>query len=151
MLRRLVTTLIIVTAAMVATAWQSASPTPFGFTSATARTYLALESKFLDLPSPDRIRDAHLHLSAKPHVAGSARDRELAEWTADRFREYGLDDVQITTHEVMLPLPEETTVEMLQPQAWRASMREEPLAGDPYTQISEAEAGLPYHAYSASG
>ena len=151
MLSRLVTTLTVLAAAMVATAWQSASTTPFGFTSASARTFSALERRFLDLPSPDRIRDAHLYLAAKPHVAGSPRDRELAEWTRDRFREYGLDDVQITTHEVMLPLPDETSVEMLQPRAWRASMREEPIESDPYTQISEQEAGLPYHAYSASG
>ncbi len=51
----------------------------------------------------------------------------------------------------MLPLPEETSVEMVRPRSWRASMREEPIAGDTYTQISAEEAGLPYHAYSASG
>ena len=151
MFKQALATLSVLSAVLVAAAWRQPSTTPFGFTSASARTYDALERRFLELPSPDRIRDAHLHLSAKPHVAGSERDRELAEWTRDRFREYGLDDVQITTHEVMLPLPEETSVEMLQPQAWRASMREEPIAGDPYTQISAEEAGLPYHAYSASG
>jgi N-acetylated-alpha-linked acidic dipeptidase len=151
MFSRVVTTLTVLAAALVPTAWQQPSTTPFGFTSASAKTFDALERRFLALPSPDRIRDAHLHLAAKPHVAGSARDRELAEWTRDRFREYGLDDVQITTHEVMLPLPEETSVEMLQPRTWRASMREEPIEADPYTQISAEEAGLPYHAYSASG
>jgi N-acetylated-alpha-linked acidic dipeptidase len=151
MFSRVVTTLTVLAAALVPTAWQQSSTTPFGFTSASAKTFDALERRFLALPSPDRIRDAHLHLAAKPHVAGSARDRELAEWTRDRFREYGLDDVQITTHEVMLPLPEETSVEMLQPRTWRASMREEPIEADPYTQISAEEAGLPYHAYSASG
>jgi N-acetylated-alpha-linked acidic dipeptidase len=30
-------------------------------------------------------------------------------------------------------------------------MREDPIAGDPYTQIDPAKAGIPYHAYSASG
>ena len=35
--------------------------------------------------------------------------------------------------------------------AWRASMREEPVAGDPDTDVDTAAAGLPYHAYSASG
>jgi N-acetylated-alpha-linked acidic dipeptidase len=151
MFKHALTILSVLAAALVATAWQQPSTTPFGFTSASAKTFDALERRFLALPSPDRIRDAHLHLAAKPHVAGSARDRELAEWTRDRFREYGLDDVQITTHEVMLPLPEETSVEMLQPRTWRASMREEPIEADPYTQISAEEAGLPYHAYSASG
>ena len=40
---------------------------------------------------------------------------------------------------------------MTAPAQWRASMREDPVAGDEYTQISAEEAGLPYHAYSASG
>ena len=31
----------------------------------------------------------------RPHMAGSARDRELAEWTRDRFAEAGLEDVAI--------------------------------------------------------
>jgi len=31
-------------------------------------------------------------LSAEPHVAGSARDRLLADWVRDRWREYGLSD-----------------------------------------------------------
>src|SRR5262245_45462075 len=120
MYSRLVTTLTLLAAALVATAWRQSSTTPFGFTAASAKTFGALERRFLDLPSPERIRDAHLYLAARPHVAGSARDRELAEWTRDRFREFGLDDVQITTHEVMLPLPEETSVEMQQPRPWRA-------------------------------
>jgi N-acetylated-alpha-linked acidic dipeptidase len=151
MFKRAFTTLCILAAVLVAAAWRQLPATPFGFTTASARTYATIERRFLDLPSPDRIRDAHLHLAAKPHVAGSARDKELAEWTRDRFQEYGLDDVQITTHEVMLPLPEEMSVEMVRPRSWRASMREEPIAGDTYTQISAEEAGLPYHAYSASG
>ena len=40
---------------------------------------------------------------------------------------------------------------MTAPVAWRASMREDPIDGDEYTQITEQEAGIPYHAYSASG
>jgi N-acetylated-alpha-linked acidic dipeptidase len=96
----------------------------------------------------DRIRDFHKEYAAKPHVAGTPRDRELAEWTRDRWREYGLDDVSITVHEVLLPYPEDVTVEMTAPKIWRASMKEEPIPGDEYTH---ADVGLPYHAYSASG
>ncbi len=51
------------------------------------------------------IRDAHLFLADKPHMAGTARDRELAEWTRDRFRIAGLEDIAITTHDVLLPWP----------------------------------------------
>ena len=74
-------------------------------------------------------------------MAGSARDRELAEWTRDRFRISGLEDVAITTHDVLLPWPEEVSVEMTAPRPWRASMREEPIPGDPYTHAQIAGAG----------
>jgi N-acetylated-alpha-linked acidic dipeptidase len=122
---------------------------PFGFAAASAGPQRDLEGRFQQMVSPDRIRDAHQHLAGKPHVAGSPRDRELAEWTRDRWRAWGLDDVQIIEHEVLLPYPEEVTVEMTAPRAWRASMREDPIPGDEYTQSDDV--GIPYHAYSASG
>jgi len=132
-------------------AFQQTSATPFGFAAGSARTYLGVEKQFLSMPSAERLRDAHLYLAAEPHMAGTPRDRELAEWTRDRFKEYGLEDVEITTHEVLLPWPEEISVELTSPRAWRAAMREEPIEGDEYTQASPHVVGLPYHAYSASG
>ena len=123
----------------------------FGFTAERAASQRALEKKLLASVSAARIRDGHRHLAGKPHVAGTARDRELAEWTRDQFLSYGLEQVEIVTHEVLLPYPIEVSVEMTAPVQWRASMREDPIAGDEYTQISVEEAGLPYHAYSASG
>jgi N-acetylated-alpha-linked acidic dipeptidase len=106
-------------------------------------------AQFQRAVSPDRIREFHQFLSAEPHVAGSARDRLLAEWTRDRFKEFGLEDVSITEHQVLLPYPEQVTVEMTAPRTWKASMREEPIPGDPYSARSDL--GIPYHAYSASG
>ena len=50
-------------------------------------------------------------------MAGSARDRELWLRTRDRFVEFGLEDVEVTTHEVLLPWPEEVDVEMTSPTA----------------------------------
>jgi N-acetylated-alpha-linked acidic dipeptidase len=114
-----------------------------------------LEYRFLSLTSPARVRDAHAFLTAEPHVAGSPRDRALAEWVRDRWREYGLEQVEIAEHEVLLPYPIEVVVEATLPQSrgsrpstWRATMKEEPVAGDPF---SARDAGIAYHAYSASG
>ena len=143
--------LTVVTAALVAVAWQYADTELRGFTNARAAAHLETEKQFLTLPNADRIRDAHQLLTDRPHMAGTPRDRELAEWTRDQFREYGLDDVEITTHEVLLPYPEEVSVEMTEPQVWRASMREDPVPGDPHTQLPNDQLGIPYHAYSASG
>jgi N-acetylated-alpha-linked acidic dipeptidase len=145
---RIAPVLVLVTAALAAVAWQRPAGPPFGFTTASAAAHARIEQRFLTAPSADRIRDAHRYLAGKPHLAGSERDRELAEWTRAEFAAYGLDDVQVVTHEVLLPWPEEVSVSM---GGWRASMREDPIEGDEYTQISADAAGIPYHAYAASG
>jgi N-acetylated-alpha-linked acidic dipeptidase len=127
---------------------QAPGPRPYGFAPQSVHAHRSLESRFQNSVDAERIRDFHKEYTAKPHVAGSPRDRELAEWTRDRWREYGLEEVGITEHEVLLPYPEEVTVEMTAPGRWRASMKEDPIPGDEYTN---ADVGLPYHAYSASG
>ena len=98
---------VTLTLAWSAVAWQRQAAPPLGFRADSARAYLDIERRFLRLPSSDRIRDAHLVYTEKPHVAGSERDRELADWTRDQFRAAGLSDVDITTHEVLLPWPED--------------------------------------------
>jgi N-acetylated-alpha-linked acidic dipeptidase len=137
--------------ALASAARQPQAPAVFGFTPARAAAERTVETNLMRSVTAGRIRDAHRHLAAKPHVAGTPRDRELAEWTRDQFTSYGLERVEITTHEVLLPYAVDVSVEMAAPKYWRASMREEPVAGDEYTQISAEEAGVPYHAYSASG
>jgi N-acetylated-alpha-linked acidic dipeptidase len=148
---RLGAALAVAAAALSTAAWQRPLSASFGFTRARAAGQADVERRFLAMPSADQIRDAHLFLADKPHMAGTARDRELAEWTRDRFRTAGLEDVAITTHDVLLPWPEEVSVEMIAPRAWRASMREAPVPGDQYTHADHADPGLPFHAYSASG
>src|SRR5688572_3808792 len=120
----------------------------FGFTAASLRQQLALEERLRDFPSAERIRNDHRYLTQEPHVAGTRRDRELAEWTAAEWRKAGLDDVQIVEHEVLLPYAEHVSVEMTAPQTWHASLREEPIDGD---EDTAADVGVTYHAYSASG
>jgi N-acetylated-alpha-linked acidic dipeptidase len=138
---------------------KSASPQPrstiFGFTARGAAVERSIERRFLLLPSPDKARDAHVFLTADPHVAGSPRDRVLAEWVRDRWREYGLERVEIVRHDVLLPYATDVRVDMPVRQArggapavWHASLKEDPIPGDPSTS---RDIGLPYHAYSASG
>lgn len=148
---RLGAALAVAAAAVSTAAWQRPLSASFGFTRARAAGHAEVEQRFLAMPSADQIRDAHLFLADKPHMAGTARDRELAEWTRDRFRTAGLEEVAITTHDVLLPWPEEVSIEMIAPRAWRASMREAPVPGDQYTHAEHADPGIPFHAYSASG
>ncbi|MCC7416592.1 MAG: M28 family metallopeptidase [Acidobacteria bacterium] len=121
----------------------------FGFTQASSSIERALERRFLSMPRADLIEQAHALLTAEPHAAGSARDRALAEWVRDRWREYGLDRVEIVEHQVLAPSAVEVVVEMPGgAPPWRASMREAPLEAGPPPGV---EIGPAYHAFSASG
>jgi N-acetylated-alpha-linked acidic dipeptidase len=135
---------------VIATAWQRRLPAPFGFSDASAARQASLERRFLRLPSPSRIEAAHRYFTAEPHLAGSDRDWQLAEHVRQHFQSIGLEDVTITTHEVLLPWPLETSVEMVAPRAWRASMREGTTASEE-SAASPQPLTIPYHAYSASG
>jgi N-acetylated-alpha-linked acidic dipeptidase len=132
----------------VETASETAAGRIYGFTDRSAARQRALERRFMTLPSPEKARAAHAFLTAEPHVAGSPRDRVLAEWVRDRWREYGLERIAITEHEVLLPYATDVQVEMVAPARWRASLKEDPVAGDPF---STRDVGVAYHAYSASG
>ncbi len=127
----------------------------YGFTPRSSVAERRLEYRFLSLPSPIKMRETHAWLTAEPHVAGSPRDRVLAEWVRDRWREYGLEQVEIVEHQVLLPYPVEVLVESTlrpangkPPSTWRAAMKEDAVAGDPF---SARDNGIAYHAYSASG
>ncbi|MGH7544653.1 MAG: hypothetical protein ACREKI_00560, partial [Gemmatimonadota bacterium] len=67
----------------------------------------------------------------------------------DRWIEYGLEDVEIVEHEVLLSYGERVSVEMVEPVRWQASLKEDPYPVDPDTY--NPDVGVPYHAYSASG
>jgi N-acetylated-alpha-linked acidic dipeptidase len=155
-MKRVAVALIVGALALLA-ARERPAPALLGFVASATAAQRDLERRFLAFPSADRIREVHRFLTDKPHMAGSPRDRELAEWTRDRFREFGLEEVAITTHEVLLPWPEELVIETIAPAgprgvaSWRASMREDPVPTDSFTDAPPAAIGLPYHAFSASG
>jgi N-acetylated-alpha-linked acidic dipeptidase len=123
---------------------QQAAPGIFGFTAASEPGQRELERRFLALPSADRARDYHRYLTDEPHVAGSDRNKHLAEWMRDRWKEYGLDTVEIIEHEVLLPYPTEMKLTMGD---WEARFTEDPVPGDPDTR----KPLLHYNAYSKSG
>ncbi|MEW6323395.1 MAG: M28 family metallopeptidase [Acidobacteriota bacterium] len=136
--------------ALIASLRAPTGPPPiFGFSTESSTAQRLLERRIIAAASEARIEADHRHLTELPNVAGSPRDRQLAEWTAAEWRAAGLEDVEIVEHEVLLPYAEEVRVEMTAPKAWRASMREEPVDGDPSSQRDDV--GTPFHAYSASG
>ena len=110
-----------------------------GFAPAGLAAQRDVEQRLARFPSTRRIEADHRFLTAEAHVAGSQRDRLLAEWTRDQWIAAGLDSAEIVEHDVLLPYPRSATVDMLSPRPWRATLREHP--GDP----------IAFHAYGANG
>ena len=105
-----------------------------------------LESQLIETIRPENCRTQHRIFTLKPHMAGSARNYELAEYVAKQWREYGLEDVQLIEHPVYLPWPvryEATLVKAKQ----KLSLREEPIPQDKDSYSDEV--GISYCAYSA--
>ena len=116
----------------------------YGFAAASQAAQRELERRFLALPSADRARDFHRYLTDQPHMAGTERNRHLAEWMRDTWKEYGLDTVEIVEHQVLLPHPVEMSLSM---GSWQARFTEDPVPGDPDTE----KPLLHYNAYSRNG
>src|SRR5271165_5744494 len=120
-----------------------------GFTPSSAAHEADIETKFKAIPSPDEERRQHHIFTAEPHVAGSARNNELARYIADEWRQEGLEDVVIRRYDVYGSNPKFTSLEMVAPVHYRAVLREMPVPGDPDLKnksISSAWSGM-----SASG
>jgi N-acetylated-alpha-linked acidic dipeptidase len=120
-----------------------------GFTPSSAAHEAEIENKFKAIPSPAEERRQHHLFTAEPHVAGSARNNELARYIADQWRTEGLEDVVIRRYDVYGSNPKSTFLEMTAPIHYRALLRELPVPGDPDLKnknISSAWSGM-----SASG
>ncbi len=118
-----------------------------GFSTDNVERLKPLESKLISTIRPENCRREHRIFTAKPHLAGSQRNYELAEYTAKQWREYGLEDVQLIEHPVYLPWPvryEATLIESKE----KLSLKEEPIPQDP--DSSDPDVGIPYCAYSAN-
>jgi len=120
-----------------------------GFTPSSAARETATETKFKAIPSPDEERRQHRIFTAEPHVAGSKRNNELAEYIRDEWKKQGLEDVIIREYDVYGTNPKSASLEMIAPVSYHATLREAPLEGDPDSKnpnISGAWSGM-----SASG
>jgi N-acetylated-alpha-linked acidic dipeptidase len=120
-----------------------------GFTPSAAAHETEIENKFKAIPSPDEERRQHHIFTAEPHVAGSARNNELARYIADEWRNEGLEDVIIRRYDVYGSNPKSTFLEMVEPVHYRAGLRELPVPGDP--DMKNKSISLAWSGMSASG
>src|SRR5215472_15916102 len=144
--------ILIPSAALVAER-QEASPsasTPIlGFTAAHAGAEHKLETEFQSIPSSERAREWHRTFTAEPHPAASERNNQLADFIADEWRRQGWEDVTLRRYEVLHSRPRSVALEMTAPVHYTATLREDPVDGDPDAK-NPAVSGA-YFGYSASG
>ena len=108
----------------------SAQSSILGFTPASAASEAEVESKFKSIPTPDEERRQHRIFTAEPHIAGSKRNNELADYIASEWRKQGLEDVVIRRYDVYGTNPKSASLEMLAPVHYAATLREAPIPGD---------------------
>ena len=101
-----------------------------GFTPASSARESEVEAKFKSIPSPDEERRQHRVFTQEPHVAGSKRNNELADYIADEWKKQGLEDVVIRRYDVYGTNPKSASLEMIAPVHYQALLRETPLEGD---------------------
>ena len=116
-----------------------------GFTPSSATRETEIETKFKSIPSPDEERRQHRIFTSEPHVAGSKRNNELADYIAAQWRQQGLEEVVIRQYDVYGSNPKSASLEMIAPTHYQATLREAPLDADPDSknpQISGAWSGM---------
>jgi len=106
------------------------SPSILGFTPTSATHEAQIEEKFKSIPTPDQERRQHRIFTAEPHVAGSKRNNELAEYIRDEWTKQGLEDVVIRRYDVYGTNPKSASLEMIAPTHYTAVLRETPIPGD---------------------
>jgi len=102
-----------------------------GFTPTSSAREAEVESKFKSIPNPAEERRQHRIFTQEPHVAGSKRNNELAEYIRDEWKKQGLEDVVIRRYDVYGTNPKSASLEMIAPTHYRATLREVPLDADP--------------------
>ncbi|HET9308512.1 MAG TPA: M28 family metallopeptidase [Candidatus Sulfotelmatobacter sp.] len=116
-----------------------------GFTPASSAHESEVEKKFKSIPTPDEERRQHRIFTQEPHIAGSKRNNELADYIAAEWRKQGLEDIIIRRYDVYGTNPKSASLEMVAPTRYTASLRETPIPGDPDSKnpaISAAWLGM---------
>src|SRR3954466_1592921 len=116
-----------------------------GFTPASSARETEVENKFKSIPTPEEERRQHRIFTQEPHIAGSKRNNELADYIAQEWKKQGLEDVVIRRYDVYGTNPKSASLEMIAPTHYQAVLREIPIAGDEDTKnpsVSAAWSGM---------
>lgn len=120
-----------------------------GFTGDGSKEERQMEAALKKMADP-KVYEKHLRfLTEEPHIAGSKRNYDLAVYVRDKFKEFGLEEVELLEYQVLLSFPKDIIVEMVEPSVFRATLREDgyPVDKDSY----DSQVSIGFNAYSASG
>ena len=120
-----------------------------GFKSSAATAQAATEHTFDAAIDGAEMRGWLEQMSSRPNQVGSPHDKENADFTLAKFKEWGWD-AHIETFEVLYPTPKSESLELVSPTAFKARLNEPAIAGDRTSQ--DPVGGLPpYNVYGADG
>src|ERR1044072_7355436 len=95
----------------------------------TTLVFAQAEKVFMDTPSPEKARQWLYALTAEPHVAGTEAEHKVAQWVADRFKEFGLE-TETVRYDVFLNHPKHVALRMTIPREENLSLVEEVYSRD---------------------
>ncbi|MFI5311685.1 MAG: M28 family peptidase [Gemmatimonadales bacterium] len=119
-----------------------------GYTMGAFRSEAALEARFREGVSVERLSAYHAALTHRPHMAGTDGSRAVADSIASFLKGAGLD-VEVREYRAWLSFPSEVSVGLVAPVAETLQVTEPPSPRDPDT--ASPELGPGFVAYSASG
>jgi len=119
-----------------------------GFTDENSDNQYALEAELDKRINIQNMDDWMKYMTSKPHATGQPFDKEVAEFIASKFEEWGYE-TEIETYNVLMPTPKVRVVELVEPVKWSASLKEDAVADDPTSDQADR---LPiYHSFSPDG
>ena len=98
---------------------EAEDPQITGFSEEGSAVHRALEARFEAELDPDDLRTWMRYLASRPHHVGSPFGREVAEFIAGRFREWGFETA-VETYQVLFPIPTLRRLEMVAPTRFTA-------------------------------
>jgi N-acetylated-alpha-linked acidic dipeptidase len=122
-----------------------------GFSVESSRRQREVEALVSTTPRAARFARHLRHLTESPHPSGTARNMELADYVRDRFKEYGLSHVQFHDTPALLPRGLSASVEILEPEAVKLKLSEDPFPGDKDSYLYRDPRVVPFHGYAADG
>ncbi len=120
-----------------------------GFSAQGAATQHALEQQYDSLLNKEHLASWMQRMTAQPQHVGSPHGKANAEFMVDRFREWGYEASLVEYH-VLVPMPEQRELHMLEPTPFTAHLEEPALESDATSSVREGRLP-PYNAYSADG